>query len=244
MQAMANWWQKCRNYFTQLAIKLAIRLNWLEQAVYTQDELNELLVTNFPHQIPLNIANSQGELTMLSAELTMPLGQDKLHLQFYCALRLSVAGQDIYRAHIVASGSVLPYYDAALSAIRVKDMRLAEIRLVNDDYAFVGSTSELVTLFMPKPVKSLLFGGVQLTLSLLQGLIPGELMNYLSLYSSGSKQRILDFHRPEIERTLIEEVEQDDWCYQLDESDFEEQVFAMYGQSMAVEEGKLVFKFR
>ncbi|REL27642.1 hypothetical protein DXX93_14480 [Thalassotalea euphylliae] len=243
MQEQQTHWQKCKLYFTRLAIKLAMRFKWLKAARYSQDELNELLAANFPQTIPLPIANSQGELTILNAELTMPLAQDKLHIQLFCAMSIRVAQRDIYRAHLVATGSVLPYFDTQERVIRIRDMQLAEIRLVNDDYAFIGSTTDLVTLFMPKPFKYLLLSTVQLTFSLLKGVVPNELLSYLSLYSSGSKQRVLDYHKPEIENILIDKVEQEDWFYELDESDFEEQIFAEYGQHIAVEDGHLVFKF-
>ncbi|WP_147302310.1 hypothetical protein [Thalassotalea euphylliae] len=243
MQEQQTHWQKCKLYFTRLAIKLAMRFKWLKAARYSQDELNELLAANFPQTIPLPIANSQGELTILNAELTMPLAQDKLHIQLLCAMNISVAQRDIYRAHLVATGSVLPYFDTEERVIRIRDMQLAEIRLVNDDYAFIGSTTDLVTLFMPKPFKYLLLSTVKLTFSLLKGVVPNDLLNYLTLYSSGSKQRVLDYHKPEIENTLVDKVEQEDWFYELDESDFEEQIFAEYGQHIAVEDGHLVFKF-
>ena len=237
-------WQRCRLFFIRLAIKLAMRFKWLKAARYTQEELNELLATSFPQTLPLSIANSKGELTLLNAELTMPPAQDKLHIQLFCSLNISIAQQDIYRAHVVATGSVLPYFDTKQRVIRIRDMQLADIRLVNDDYAFIGSTADLVTLFMPKAFKYLLLSTVKLTLSLLKGIVPSELITYLNLYSSGSKQRVLDFHKPEIEKLLITKIEQEDWYYELDESDFEEQIFAEYGQDIAVEDGQLVFKFQ
>jgi len=96
---------------------------------------------------------------------------------------------------------------------------------------------------MPKPFKYLLVSTVNTTLSLLKGFVPTELLNYLTLYSSGSKQKVLDFHQADIERLILEEVEQEDWCYPLDETDFEEQLFAEFGQTVVVEKGHLVFKF-
>ena len=235
--------QKSKRFFMRMAIKLAMHFKWLKAARYTQEELNELLAASFPQTIPLAIANSQGQLTILNAELTMPMAQNKLHIQLFCALNVSVAKRDIYRAHLVATGSVLPYFDTQARVIRIRDMQLADIRLVNDDYAFIGSTTDLVTLFMPKPFKYLLLSTVQLTFSLLKGVVPSDVLNYLSLYSSGSKQRVLDYHKPEIENILLAKIEQEDWFYELDESDFEEQIFAEYGQHIEIEDGDLVFKF-
>ena len=236
-------WQKMPPFLSRLIIKLAIKFKWLKQVHYTQEELNDLLTTSFPQTLPVNVANSDAELTLLNAELTMPMAQEKLHLQMLCAFKIMVAGKDIYRAHLVVIGNALPYYDPEHTAIRIKALQLSEIRLVNDDYAFIGSTTDLATLFMPKAFKSLLLGTMQITLSVLKGFVPKELLNYLNLYSSGSKQKVLDYHRPDIERILINKIEREDWYYQMDESDFEERTFAEFGQYVVVENGELIFKF-
>jgi len=236
-------WQKLPPFLSRFIIKLAIKYKWLRKVHYTEDELNELLTTSFPQTLPVNVANSDAELTLLNAELSMPMGQNKLHLQMYCAFKVMVAGKDIYRAHLIVSGSALPYYDPENTAIRIKALQLSDVRLVNDDYAFIGSTTDLATLFMPKAFKNLLLGTVHVTLSVLKGFVPKELMNYLNLYSSGSKQKVLDFHKPEIEHILINKVEQEDWYYEMDETEFEERIFAEFGQHVAVEDGELIFKF-
>jgi len=243
MEEQQHFFSKLKTWLTSFFAKLAIRSKWVKEASYTQDELNEMLATNFPQTLPVPLINSEGELTLLNAELSMPLGQDKLHIQLLCAFKISVAGHDIYRAHLIVCGTVLPYYVAVEKSIRIKDMKLTELRLVNDDYAFIGSSTELATLFMPKAFKYLLFSSMHLTLSVLKGIVPNSLLNYLNLYSSGSKQKVLDYHHADIENLLIKKVEQEDWLYPLDETDFEEQLFAEFGQTIAVEEGVLVFKF-
>jgi len=73
--------------------------------------------------------------------------------------------------------------------------------------------------------------------------VPNELINYLELFSSGSKQQVLDYHKKDIAQLVLAKVEQQDWRYLLDESDFEEQLFAEFGQEVAVENEHLVFKF-
>jgi len=220
-----------------------IRFKRIRQVKYTSDELNEMLATNFPHTMAMSLPGSQGLLTLLNAELSMPANDNQLHIQMFCGFTVCVAGKDIYRAHLLVVGTVTPYYIAEQRAIHLKNLQLSELRLVKDDYAFIGSSAELATLFMPNAFKYLLMSSVHIGLSLLKGIVPNELMTYLTLYSNGSKQGVLDYHKPEIERMLIAEVEQEAWCYQLNEQDFEEQIFAELGQEIAVEQGFLVFKF-
>jgi len=238
-----SFWSSWKHRLNRWFARLMIRFKLVRQVRYSQGELNDMLAANFPHSMQLSLPGSKGLLSLLNAELSMPMAQDKLHIQLYCSFTVSVAGQDIYRAHLVVAGTVTPYYIETEKAIRLKEMQLADIRLVNDDYAFIGSTTELATLFMPRSFKYLLASTVHITLALLKGVVPNELLNYLNLYSSGSKQRVLDYHQAEIQRLLLKEVEQEDWCYLLDESDFEEQLFAELGQEVMVEDGFLAFKF-
>lgn len=227
----------------QLFARLAIRFKWIKEELYTPQELNEMLAANFPQTIPLSLPTSDGELTLLNAELSMPSADNQLHIQLFCGFRLTIAGQDIYRAHLIVTGIVTPYYVVEEKSIRIKDMQIAELRFVNDDYAFIGSSTDIVTLFMPKAFKYMLFSTVHLTLSILKGIVPGSLLDYLSLFTSDSKQKVLDYHRADIEQLVLTEVEQEDWQYVLDETDFEEKLFAEFGKEIVVENGNLVFKF-
>ncbi len=243
MPTELSFWKKFKQRLNLFFARLMIRSKMIKEVRYNAAELNKMLETNFPETILLPLPGSEGQLVVLNAELSMPLTQEELHIQLYCSFSVKVANHDIYRAHLLISGTVIPYYVAKQKVIRLKNMQLNELRLINDDYAFIDSTTELATLFMPKPFKYLLVNTMNTTLSLLKGFIPTEILNYLTLYSSGSKQTVLDFHKAEIERTILKEVEQEDWCYPLDETDFEEQLFAELGQFITIENGFLIFKF-
>jgi len=238
-----SFWIRLKHKLNQFLAKLLIRSKMIKEARYNAADLNDMLATNFPQTMQLPLPGSEGKLVLLNAELSMPLAQEQLHIQLYCSFSVKVANHDIYRAHLLISGTVTPYYAAEEKVLRLKNMQLSELRLVKDDYAFIDSSTDLATLFMPKSFKYLLKSTVNTTFSLLKGFVPTELLNYLTLYSSGSKQKVLDFHQADIERLIFEEVEQEDWCYPLDETDFEEQLFAEFGQLVVVENGFLVFKF-
>lgn len=234
-------------YFHRLFIKffakLFIRLKRIKHVHYDEEELNKLLINFFPKKLNMPLVNSEGELTILNVEISMPLDQNKLHAQLFCSFVIMVVGKAIYRAHLVVTGTVVPYYIADKKEIRLKNLQISEIRLVNDDFAFIGSATELAMFYVPKPFKLLMGSTVHITLSLLKGVIPNELLSYVTLYSSGSKQKVLDFHTPEIEHLIHKEIEQNSSYYPLDESDIEEKLFADMGKEIVVENGKLVFKF-
>ena len=243
MSTELSFWGRFKRTLNHFIAKLLIRYKMVKESRYSATELDDMLATNFPQTMQLPLPGSEGKLVLLNAKLSMPLAQDQLHIQLSCSFSVSVANHDIYRAHLIISGTVTPYYAVEEKALRLKNMQLSELRLVNDDYAFIDSSTELATLLMPKKFKSLLLNSLNTTFSLLKGVVPTELLNYLNLYSSGSKQKVLDFHQADIERLILKEVEQEDWCYPLDETEFEEQLFAELGQVMIVENGFLVFKF-
>lgn len=67
--------------------------------------------------------------------------------------------------------------------------------------------------------------------------------DYLHIYLSGSKQKVLDYHKPQITQ-LIEEIKQDpELSYEMDEADWQEKLFREYGKQVIVEEGCVRFKF-
>jgi hypothetical protein len=243
VSAEISLWIRLKRAFNQFVAKLLIRSKMIKESRYSCAELNDMLATNFPQTMQLPLPGSEGQLILLNAELSMPHAQHQLHIQLYCSFSVSVVNHDIYRAHLLISGIVTPYYLAEDKTLRLKNMQLSELRLVKDDYAFINSTTELATIFMPKSFKFLLLSSLNTTFSLLKDFVPAELLNYLTLYSSGSKQKVLDFHHADIERLILAEIEQDDWCYPLDETDFEEQLFAEFGQVVVIENGHLVFKF-
>jgi len=238
-----SFYSKCRLWLSQFFVKLAIRFKWHKASYYTAQELNQMLTASFPQTIPLSLANTDGQVVINNAELSMPASENKLHIQLYCGFSLSVVNHDIYRSHLIVSGTVTPIYSPSEKAICIKDMQLSDLRLVNDDYAFIESTTQIATLFVPKSFKYLLLSTMSITLSVLKGVVPNELINYLELFSSGSKQQVLDYHKKDIAQLVLAKVEQQDWRYLLDESDFEEQLFAEFGQEVAVENEHLVFKF-
>ncbi len=243
MNTELSFWIKFKRTLIHFFAKLLIRFKMIKEARYSCAELNDMLSANFPHTIQLPLPVSEGQLVLLNVELSMPLEQEQLHIQLFCSFSVKVANHNIYRAHLLISGIVTPYYVAEEKALRLKNMQLSELILVKDDYAFINSTTDLASIFIPKPFKYLLFNSLNATLSLLKDFVPTELLNYLTLYSSGNKQKVLDFHQADIERLILEEVEKEDWCYPLDETDFEEQLFAELGQLVVVENGSLVFKF-
>lgn len=222
-------------------VKQLIKFKWIKESVYTEQELNDLLVGLFPVSFDMDFRGSKGELTILSTELHLPQLEQHINFQLYCSFMVRVKSVDTYRAHIFVSGNLQPYYDDVQKVIKLTDVTLNETRLVNDDYAFIRSGNELINAFVP--MGGLFSKTMKLTFSVLKGILPSDIVSYLGLYTAGSKQKVLDYHKPEIENILVEQIEQGNWNFALDENDFEQQLFSELGREVTVENGQLVFKF-
>jgi hypothetical protein len=80
-------------------------------------------------------------------------------------------------------------------------------------------------------------------LNIMTGSIASEVNNYLKMYLSGSKQKVLDYHKPQIENIIVKLAASEDMQYSLSENNFEEGLFIQYGKEVVVEQGHLRFKF-
>ncbi|NCP64403.1 MAG: hypothetical protein GW763_07520 [Paraglaciecola sp.] len=220
-----------------------IRFKKLTHASYSVAEINQLITPHLPAHFPIAVPKGQGTVTLISAEVSIPLNASLLHAQVVGALDIQYLGNPIYRAHILVFITALPYYDCEEKTVCLKTPSISEIRLVNDEYALLKDSASLLKLFVPSQVRSLVSGTVKTALSMLTGGTSTEMNDYLQIYLDGSKQRILDYHKPQLEKLITRLAAGDDISYRLDESNWQEKLFALHGKTVAVEEGELRFKF-
>ena len=64
---------------------------------------------------------------------------------------------------------------------------------------------------------------------------------YLKLYLSGSKQAILDYHKPQIDNAITRQLTQDDLSHRMRDTQWREVLFARLGKNVRVEDNVLRF---
>ena len=235
--------EKTLTAFKLLLAKWLIRFNKLKHAEYTSQELTSLLAQHLPETFPVSVPKGEGSLTLLTADISMPRNKKIIQVEVMSSFAVVYLGNPIYRAHIVILLEASPNYDADSKTVHIKDVIISEIKLLQDEYSFLKDTRDIINLFVPGPVMSIFTGTVKTALTLMTGSSPADANAYLQLYLSGSKQRVLDYHKPQLEQIVINLAASDDMHYQLNEENWEEQVFARLGKEVVVEEGKLRFKF-
>ena len=220
-----------------------VKLRYIKQDSFTAAELNEMLATNLPHHFDVQTPGGEGVLTILEVALSMPETTEQMHAELLCSLDVDSGSRRIYQAHLKMTLKALPFYCHETSAVRLREVQLGELVLIDDDYSLLQNTSDLITGLIPQPFKSLVKTTLGTTLGIVDTATQGDLTNYLSLYLSGSKQKIIDYHRPDIEQELLLMAESGELAYHMDDDVFEEKLFADLGKEVLVENGQLVFRF-
>jgi hypothetical protein len=223
--------------------KCLIRFKRLTHVDYSVDEISELIQPHLPVSFPVEVPKGNGSFSLSKVDISMPHNQSVIQAQVLGALEVTYVANPIYRAHIALVVTAKPEYNQQSKNISLTELSIANIHLLNDEYSILKDTSSLINLFVPNPVLSMVTGTMKTAFSLMTGTTTSEANNYLQLYLGGSKQKILDYHKPQLERIIVELAASDDMQYSLDANDFEEGLFIQYGKTVEVEAGSLRFKF-
>ena len=226
-----------------LLARLLIILRRLKHSDYTAEELSALFKPHLPQIIPVEVPYGNGKLTLQKAEVSMPFTQNKIQVQLFGSFLVESLANPIYRAHVIVLIEGVPHYDVINKTVRVKQVKITDVHLVNDEYALINDTQEIIANLVPRPMQNLLAGTMKSAMGLLTAGVSNAALSYLKLYLSGSKQKILDYHKPQLTKLVQDMTNDEDFCYELDMQDWQEMLFAKYGKTVNVEYGVLRFKF-
>lgn len=210
---------------------------------YSVEEISQLIEPHLPISFPISVPKGDGRFTVLQTQISMPLNSSFIKAELLGSIEVTYLGNPIYRAHILLEVQAKPFYDVIKKSVLLKDISVTNIHMLNDEYAILKDTSHLINLIVPSPVLSMVTGTMKTAFNIMTGTTASEANSYLQVYLSGSKQKVLDFHKPQIEHIIVELAASDDMQYSLDVNDFEEGLFILYGKKVMVEQGHLRFKF-
>lgn len=220
-----------------------IKLGKLTHVEFSIDELKELLKPHFPQTMKLDVPVGNGSFSILNADLDIPRQANCLHVQLLCSLDIDAVGNPLYRAHVVVVLLLTPKYDLDLKTVSIGDLKLDSMRMLNDEYALLNDSKQLLSLVLPKGVQNLITGTFKSAMGIMTAGSSDLASDYLRLYLSGSKQKVLDYHQPQIKK-FIEDLKQNpDFVYEMDKDDWQQALFRRFGKKVVVEERRLRFKF-
>lgn len=210
---------------------------------YSVDDISQLIQPHQPLTLPISVPKGEGHFTLSKVKISMPLNGDYIQAEVLGNIEITYLANPIYRAHVVLVVQAKPYYEQTTRNVLLTDLRITDINMLNDEYSILKDTSSLINQLVPSPVLSMVTGTMKTAFNIMTGTTAAEANSYMQMYLSGSKQKVLDYHKPQIENIIVELAASDDMQYSLDINDFEESLFIQYGKQVVVEEGYLRFKF-
>lgn len=224
-------------------IKALIKLKRIKFVAFSEEELNNLLSANLPEEFQFPVPGSKGSLVLTRADITMPSHLDHFKVSLLCNLKIETMANPIYKAHIKITGEAYPDYCVEQNIVRLKRAKILDVGLIQDEYAVLKDTQFIMQQIVPNPLKTVIGVTMKTTLNILSNGTYKDVKNYLSIYLDGSKQKVLDYHRPQIEDIVKDLVENGDLEYALDATDMEESLFIELGRDVKVKDGELRFYF-
>lgn len=222
---------------------LLVKLGKLKYDQFTEQELNQLIVGYFPQALTLPVPVGKASLKLLQGEISMPTSTDRIQLQLFCSIEIRVLANPIYRAHLVIVVSADPHYLSEHSTLTIDNIRVDDVALLNDEYALLNDTSKLIDALSPVPIAGLLTNPMKSALNILTAGTSNQAIEYLQMYIGGSKQRILDYHRTQIEDHVINAIANEDLTIELDPAEWRQNLFSRLGKEVVVEDNELRFYF-
>lgn len=229
--------------FRLLLAKCLIRFKRLTHVDYTVEDISRLIQPHLPTSFPISVPKGVGLFTLSKVKISMPFNANYIQAEVLGSILVTYLGNPIYRAHIILVVQARPQYEHSTKNVLLTDISITDIHMLNDEYSILKDTSSLINLFVPSPVLSMVTGTMKTAFNIMTGTTTSEANSYLQMYLSGSKQKVLDFHKPQIENIIVELAASEDMQYSLDPNDFEEGLFIQYGKEVRIEEGNLRFKF-
>jgi hypothetical protein len=235
--------QSIKTSLRLLLAKCLIRFKQLKHVDYSVTDISRLIQPHLPVFLPISVPKGEGRFTLSKVNVSMPLDTNYIQAEVLGGIEVTYLANPIYRAHVVLVVQATPQYAPTKNNVLLTDIRITDIHMLNDEYSILKDTSSLISHFVPSPVLSMVRGTMKTAFSIMTGTTTSEANSYLQMYLSGSKQKVLDYHKPQIEKLIVELAAGEDMQYNLDINDFEESLFIRYGQEVIVEEGNLRFKF-
>lgn len=229
--------------FRLLLAKCLIRFKRLKHVDYSVEDISGLIEPHLPTSFPISVPKGDGHFTLTEAKITMPFNSNTIQAEVLGGIKITYLGNPIYRAHVILMVQAKPHYEHTTKNVLLTEISITNIHLLNDEYAILKDTTNLINLFVPSPVMSMVTGTMKTAFNIMTGTTTTEANRYLQVYLSGSKQKVLDYHKPQIENIIVELAASEDMQYSLDINDFEESLFIQYGKDVVVEAGHLRFKF-
>ncbi len=233
---------KIREYIT----RLLVRYGQVKSAHMELSEIDLMINNWLPEKFEIAISAGDAELDILKVQLTICEGkenQQRLNVVLFCNFKVKMNGSTIFNTHLNAEIKADPGYSIKSKSVGVTNAELVKIDLINDKDSFIKDASNFANGVLPTPLKGLFNIALASSTAILGEEVVSGMTRYFSMYNSGSQQTIIDYHHQDIENKIIDISNDSEMRYVMDETEFEEKLFADFGKKITLENNKLLFYF-
>jgi hypothetical protein len=240
----------------EFVTRLLVRFKRVKKAPVEIEDINQLINSWLPENFDIDTPGGISELSILSVKLTIaPASSESsnhslsddvkecIHAELFCNFSVNVNRSIVFNTHLKLFLQAVPIYYPSIKSIGIVEPKVIKLDLIADKNSFIKDSSTLANALLPSPLKDLF----NVTLTTTKSIFGVDVMNaatkYLSLYNSGNQQRVIDYHRADIENKIIEITSDKEMSYKMDDDDFEEKLFADFGKEIIIENGRLYFVF-
>ena len=242
--------------FSQWITRLLVRFGRVKNSPMEFIEINQMLNGWLPVDFDIAVpggrqASETANLKLVSVDLTTVAldvtenqkSDERLWVIIDCNFEVKMNRSVIFRTKLRLELQADPDYCVKTKSIGVCNAKLCRVELVDGKDSFIKDMNTLANGILPTPLKGLFNVAMASTKAILGDEVVSGMTKYLSLYNSGNQQRIVDYHKKDIENKIIELTDDSDFRYQLDSTNFEEKLFSDYGKKITIQDGELLFEF-
>lgn len=210
---------------------------------FTKRELTKYLSDTLPYSINVNVPVGQAKLVITDALITFDVIKNKLNIVLQNEFTVTVLANPIYRTHVQAIVSFTPKYQSAEGCIYPENICLDALSYIDDDYSFVSNSQQLLNKLSPVSVSvfDVFVNPVKQLVNDVTAGLSDSALHYLHSFTQNNKQKLLNEHKPTIEKALLKELNQQNFSYKLNNKHWREWLFSRLGTHITVEKDALRF---
>ncbi len=248
---------KIKQWFT----RLFVHMGGVPSAPIEISEVNQLINAWLPTHFDLSIPGGRERMESANLELVrielsaFPVEssvessthsescKERLQAVIDCKFEVTMNSSVVFKTKLALELQADPDYSEEHKSVGVRNAELKKIDFVTGKDSFIKDVSNLANGILPSPLRGLFNVAMASTSVILGDEVVNGMTKYLSLYNSGNQQRIVDYHKKDIENKIIGLTQDTSFRYQLNAANFEEKLFSDYGKKIIVQDGKLLFEF-
>lgn len=224
----------------QWFIPKLIQLKFIKKVTFTLAELTDDIQDYLPFDIKFSVPNGHGFVIISSVRLA-EYQNGLLVANLKGTLDIRCMGEHLYNSTIQIEIFGKPIFLKEESVIRATNIEIGQINLADDNLVVAQNAKKIIGRLGNNIVGQMYNLTMGSALSFIGNVT--DMKGYVANFINKKSHKILELHRNEIERNLIDSLSNGDLEYTLEDTIPDEKLFIQYGKDIIVENEGLTFRF-